>query len=476
MDAETTARLQAPVVFATFRKRLLRAGELPRGVLCLLHAEGRFCTGGDLVSFIGSLDQFDLSIILQKIEEYHKTGLLVVKQGDRSVELSFRQGQFLCLGPVKPHISLGERLLSAGIISQEARQAVEGMLGEKCYSETDSALAFLNSGYVDKSSLFRWATIEAVQVLEALFTWQSGDIYFEADAPAPSQRLLIALSITSLLAAIPTTSVAQSDSGKSSEPAPVPQQKQPAIASPETQLSSSALLSGIELPVSRERDTDSISKLRDEAGQSAQTTHTAQTGQSGITRHTPQRVTGQIPPIRVNIAMMQPDMVLTPADLSQHRESNPPVCLTPDQWRLLTRADGQTTLLIAAHELAMSRNQVCQAAGELAELGLVTLSQRNAPPAYAPVDYQYPAYPGMQADVISPNRGEYPVQSYVTPPPMPAYARGQMPIETDSQWGNGGNGATFVLGNGWVVAPPPASSPRGDVEIPQDNRVYAKAG
>ena len=470
MDAETTARLQAPVVFATFRKRLLRAGEAPRGVLCLLHAESRFCTGGDLVSFIGSLDQFDLSIILQKIEEYHKTGLLVVKQGDRSVELSFRQGQFLCLGPVKPHISLGERLLSAGIISQEARQAVEGTLGEKCYSETDAALAFLNSGYVDKSSLLRWATFEAVQVLEALFSWQSGDIYFEADAPAPIQRLLIALSITSLLAAIPTTAVAQPDSGKSSEPYAALPQEQSTIAPPETQLSSSALLNGIELPVSRERDTDPITRLRDEAGQSAQT------GQSGITRHAPQRVTGQIPPIRVNIAMMQPDMVLTPADLSQYRESNPPVYLTPDQWRLLTRADGQTTLLIAAHELGMSRNQVCQAAGELAELGLVTLSQQNAPSAYAPVDYQHPAYPGMRADVISPKRGEYPVQSYVTPPPMPAFARGQMPIETDSQWGNGGNGATFVLGNGWVVAPPPASSPRGDLEIPQDNRVYAKAG
>lgn len=424
------------------------------------------------MSFIGSLDQFDLSIILQKIEEYHKTGLLVVKQGDRSVELSFRQGQFLCLGPVKPHVSLGERLLSAGIISQEARQAVEGTLGEKRFSETDAALAFLNSGHVNKSSLFRWATIEAAQVLEALFSWQQGDIYFEADAPLPSQRLLIALSITSLLSTISAISVAHPVSGEQSGPEPVPQQVQPATAPPETQLSSGALLSGLELPVSRERDTDPITRLGEGAGQSAQAAHS---GQTGTTMRTPQRVTGQIAPIRVNIAMMQPDMVLAPADLSQYRESNPPVYLTPDQWRLLTRADGQTTLLVAAHELGMSRNQVCQAVGELAELGLVTLSQRSAPSAYAPVDYQYAAYPGMQADVMGPNRGEYPVQSYITPPPMPTYRHGRMPIETNSQWGNGGNGATFILGNGWVVAPP-APQQRGDVEMPQDNRVYAKAG
>ncbi len=29
------------------------------------------------------------------------------------------------------------------------------------------------------------------------------------------------------------------------------------------------------------------------------------------------------------------------------------------------------------------------------------------------------------------------------------------PFETESQWGNGGNGATFVPGRGWITAPQP---------------------
>lgn len=28
-----------------------------------------------------------------------------------------------------------------------------------------------------------------------------------------------------------------------------------------------------------------------------------------------------------------------------------------------------------------------------------------------------------------------------------------LPCETESQWGNGGNGATFVPGRGWIAAP-----------------------
>jgi hypothetical protein len=411
------------------------------------------------VSFIGSLDQFDLTIILQKIEEYHKTGLLVVKQDDRSVELSFRHGQFLCIGPVRSQVSLGERLLQAGIISQEARQSVEVTLGEKRFSETEAALAFLNAGYVDKQSLMRWAAIEAALVLEALLSWQQGDIYFEADAPLPSQRLLIALSITSLLSAMPATSALSPAWPVQPEQA----EQHPGAVAPEPHLSTGAILSGVEMPVSGERDTDSITKLGERSSQ---------------TIRTPQRVTGQIAPIRVNIAMMQPDMTLTPADLSTKRESDQSVCLTPDQWRLMTRADGQTTLLMATHELGMSRNQVCQAAGELAEMGLVTLSQTGAPIVYAPANYlNAPVpFPGAQADVIRMSRAAYPVPSYITPPSISAFQRGQVPIETDSQWGNGGNGATFVLGNGWVVAPPPAPVQQREVEAQRNDRVYAKAG
>jgi len=396
-------------------------------VLCCFRVEIRFWTGGELVSFIGSLDQFDLSIILQKIEEYHKTGLLAVTQDGRSVELSFKQGQFMCVGPVRPHISLGDRLLQAEVISEETRRAVEFALGENRYSEVEAAVAFLNGGYVDKASLYRWAAIEAQQVLDALLAWQTGDIYFEADVQPPANRLQIALSITSLLSALLNVS-------------PVP------VTPPKTAIPSQSSYPVTEIAPPIERDTDTMMRLGNES------------------RPVPQRA-----PTRINVAVLQPDMVLAPADLSAYRESNPPVHLTPDQWRLFTRADGQTTLLVAAHELGMSRNQVCQAAADLAGLGLVLLSQSGN----SPTDFQYGAVAQQGAAPIP--LPAYPMQGYATLSSS-NYQPGRPPIETQSQWGNGGNGATFVLGNGWVVAPPQNIRPYRNTESYPGDRVFAKAG
>ena len=71
------------------------------------------------MSFIGTLEQFSLSTILLKIEEEAKTGVLIIKQEAQWVELSFRQGQLVCIGPVRSNKTLGDRLLQAGVISQQ---------------------------------------------------------------------------------------------------------------------------------------------------------------------------------------------------------------------------------------------------------------------------------------------------------------------------------------------------------------------
>jgi len=123
------------------------------------------------VSFIGSLDQFDLSIILQRIESYKKIGLLVIKQGERIVELSFRQGQLLCIGPVRPDIALADRLVQAGVISREAYQEVALTPGADRYREVSVALTLIDLGHVNQQSLYRWAFSEASRVIEALIAW-----------------------------------------------------------------------------------------------------------------------------------------------------------------------------------------------------------------------------------------------------------------------------------------------------------------
>lgn len=177
---------------------------------------------------------------------------------------------------------------------------------------------------------------------------------------------------------------------------------------------------------------------------------------------------------------MQPQMVLTPTDLSAFRERNPKIELTPEQWRLFTCADGQTTLQMACQLLVMPRELVCQVAGELISLGLVTISMpafgsTNEPapspqdPMNAGLSNSYMPMPGYSALPV-------PFWGAAMPPNYGSNYSSPVPIETHSQWGNGGNGATFVLGGGWVVASSPPQPAQSSGLHNLGNKVYAHAG
>jgi hypothetical protein len=371
------------------------------------------------VLLIGSLDQFSLSNVLQRIEANAKTGLLIVKQQEKWVELSFRQGLLMCIGPVRSTNSLGERLLQAGVISQEALQEVLSVLGASQQSETRAAITLVDLGYVNQENLYNWAAKEASGVLQVLLTWSTGEIYFEEGMQPPPDRLLIALSVTSLLSQQLAVSVPQPLSVGASS-----------TVSPSTAPSSP-----------------------------------------------PQRVTRPLTPKRIDTSLMQPQMVLTPTDLSALRESNPKIELTPAQWRLFTCADGQTTLQMACQILAMPRELVCQVADELIALGLVTISTpatglTNEPtpgsqdPTNTGLSNSYMPMPGYSAFPV-------PFSDAAMPANNGSNYSSSVPIETHSQWGNGGNGATFVLGGGWVVAPSPPQ-PVQSSNLPNlGDKVYA---
>src|ERR1700730_5031717 len=88
-------------------------------------SRGRCWTDGVIVSLIGSLEQFDLANILRRIEVFSKTGLLVAKQGALWVEFYFRQGQLVCVGPMRANVTLIDRLLQAKLISFQALPQVK---------------------------------------------------------------------------------------------------------------------------------------------------------------------------------------------------------------------------------------------------------------------------------------------------------------------------------------------------------------
>ena len=151
------------------------------------------------MSFIGTLEQFSLSTILQKIEGEAKNGVLIIKQEAQWVELSFRQGQLMCIGPVRSNKTLGDRLLQAGIISQKALQEISSTPGASLQNETRTVITLIDLGYLNQDSLYVWAAQEATKVLQVLLSWTTGEIYFEEGLQPPPDRLLIALTVSSLV-------------------------------------------------------------------------------------------------------------------------------------------------------------------------------------------------------------------------------------------------------------------------------------
>ena len=442
------------------------------------------------MAFIGSLEQFDLSNVLRRVEVFTKTGLLVVRHGEQWVELYFRQGLLVCIGPVRPDITLGDRLLQSGVIPRQALQEAAAVIGPSDLSETRIAITLIDLGYVNQNILYTWASKEAVRVLQILLAWSSGDIYFEDDSPPPNDRLLLSFSVTTLLDSLAAEPTSQPINAVNKEGISAPLNVVPEPpAHPNTAPALSAAVSdtGSVLGADRllEDGPDFSSALAALAPGSCSlgsdlALDTDPLVASGCSLLPPQRVSMVPPPMPVDTSFMQPDMVMVPLDLSTQRERNPQAALTPEQWRLFTKADGQTSLQMACQTLGMSRELMCQLAGELTALGLIRVVRlTSATPLsneLSPVSRDYMVagtangalQPGYAASAVQPGSAAIPTTDNLS-----SFA-GPAPIETQSQWGNGGNGAHFVLGGGWVLS---SSQPvQAGSSFYAGNQVYVRTG
>ena len=393
------------------------------------------------MSFIGTLEQFSLSTILQKIEGEAKNGVLIIKQEAQWVELSFRLGQLMCIGPIRSNKTLGDRLLQAGVISQKALREVSSTPGASLQNETRTAITLIDLGYLNQDRLYVWAAQEASKVLQVLLSWTTGEIYFEEGIQPPPDRLLIALTVSSL---VPLQSLVPSSQSANASVSSMHLQEQSKLRADSSPIPDALTLHD----PSQFYDASASSSISNSMNlfvtDSVRNTDALTSPAASISM--PKRVTEPLTPKRINTVFMQPQMVLNPTDLSGIRDRNLCVQLTPEQWRLFTIADGKTTLQMACQQLVMSRELVCQVAGELVALSLVTvnlpvsgLTHDSTP---FPRDLTHAGF--SNSYVVQARDGS----DFFSPPP----------IETHSQWGNGGTGATFILGNGWVVASSPSQS------------------
>ena len=474
------------------------------------------------MSLIGALEQLSLANILQRIEMYEKNGMLVLHQGETWIELYIRGGRLICIGSVRTTMTLGEQLLQEGIISPQTLQDTYQTLGGEQPSETRIALTLMERRQLGHEDLRAWATKKALEALKVLLTWTSGEIYFEEDVAPASDRLLVSLSISALLSSLPaSTPVSQlsalndfyaNNSGQepwSSEAAiastPVPfassqdisevsavtntgqflldsvpngmsfpatDTLSPTFVAAENMLSSS--LPGIQAPFTPALATSAENVL------SSSLPGIQAPPASAASFTPPQPVTVLTTPKYIDTSFMRPEMVLVPVDLSALREQNPSVQMTPEQWRLLTRVDGQTSLQMACQELGLLPEQVCHIAGTLLAEGLIQLSM---PTGTLPVGELSPVSQGLITAGLSngyvvPGPAAAPAQPWspgFSPSVSKSHFSSSLSFETQSQWGNGANGAIFVPGQGWVASPQ-SFQPEPSTGSFDGSGVYAPAG
>ncbi len=403
------------------------------------------------MSRIGTVDKINVACVLQRVETFTKTGLLVVKQDTRWVEFYCREGYLLCVGPIRTDATLGERLLQDGVISMQALQETMLAIGSGVPSETRIALTLMDLGYVTREELRAWATKKTEAVLSAVLSWSTGELHFDEDSDPPSERLLVSLSISTLLAALPalqTTPVVQHVAQERTL-----DEDQPHTSSAAWDASRAATLyDPTQFYAAPSTPTPYIS-----AGALLPSSTTALNTDSVMPPPPPQTpppmptVTVFSSTTRIDTSFMQPEMVLVPGDLSTLPEQH--IQVTPDQWRLLTRVDGLTSLQDACVVLKMRAEDVCRVAGELIAERLVQV----VPPSHNEIQEMSPAsqnllqsglsngltLPGYAATTQSPWSNGLPVSDMLP--------QSVSTLETRSQWGNGGNGATFVPGQGWVA-------------------------
>ncbi len=431
------------------------------------------------MSRIGTIEKLNVASVLQRIETFTKTGLLVVKQDTHWVEFYCREGRLLCVGPIRTDATLGERLLQDAVISVQQLQETMLTIGNTVPSETRIALTLMDLDYVTREELRAWTAKKTEAVLSAVLSWSTGDLDFEENANAPSERLLVSLSITDLLATLlakktvlQVTPVIHNDAQESTTVAASHTNSAESDVSQTTTLFDSAQ----SLPEPSSSHTRPFIT-------SAETllpivTNTINTGPvmpfvPHAQRQTPPPLPRvpitALPPKNINIEW-QPDMVLVPADLSSLPEQH--IQVTPDQWRLLTCVDGSRSLQDARDVLHMDVEDVCRVAGELVAGRIVQVVSQFG--------YEVQVFSQTSQNLQQPGLMNEPAASgYASMIPSPwstilpvsdAMSQYSLTQETDSQWGNGGK--VFIHGQGWVPQVQALMQPNPSI----DSGVYTSVG
>src|SRR5258708_2856812 len=133
------------------------------------------------------LGQIQLSMLLQSIETYQKTGRLIVTQNNIWEEIYIYQGQVVAVVSAYTHEPLVRRLVRSGIVSLNDLQKVPANIGQvisqpqgtEQYSDVKIAKVLIKLGLIHQEQLKAWVRQETTEALQQLLTYSTVEIHFE---------------------------------------------------------------------------------------------------------------------------------------------------------------------------------------------------------------------------------------------------------------------------------------------------------
>ncbi len=136
----------------------------------------------------GRLEDLSLSDILQIIGLGKRSGTLILKYDDKRAIIVFKQGFVVGADSDDKEDDIGDDLLNAGLITEEALQIARKVLKELPNSSVGKIL--LELGYIDNAHLESFSKKRIEKVIYRLLLLKEGDFRFDPDTFLDSDPLL----------------------------------------------------------------------------------------------------------------------------------------------------------------------------------------------------------------------------------------------------------------------------------------------
>lgn len=152
--------------------------------------------------FAGTFRQYSFSDVLRAIETNHRTGRLIISNGNLRAAIYCAEGQWLLAERSGPGQLLAQQFVKAGLVTPEQIEAANSVSYANAGAIPDVQLvrALISSRTVTQEQLRTWAASDAVALLAVVLGWMDGQFVFEDNVGIPPGRVAIPLPLGPLVA------------------------------------------------------------------------------------------------------------------------------------------------------------------------------------------------------------------------------------------------------------------------------------